>query len=589
MFDAVLVANRGEIAVRIMRACRELGVRSVAVYSEADRDALHVRYADEAYLLGPPPPAESYLHTERLLAAAQRAGVDAIHPGYGFLSENADFAEAVRDAGVVFVGPPAEAMRRMGDKLSARRAALAAGAPVVPGTDEPLDGTASAIGFADDHGYPLAVKAAFGGGGRGMRVVRSQSELRAAVESASREAQASFGRGELYLERYLQRPRHVEVQILGDRDGTVVHLGERDCSLQRRHQKLIEEAPAPGVAAPLRASLGAAAVRIAREVGYHNAGTCEFLLEQDDGDGGSFYFLEMNTRLQVEHPVTELVTGIDLVHAQLRIAAGDGMRLTQDDVQLRGHAIEVRLNAEDPAADFAPGPGRITRLEVPQGPGVRLDSGVSAGSEVPGIYDSLVGKLVVWGEDRDQARHRMLRALDELVIEGVPTVVPFHRFALEHEQFAAARHSTNSVQHEWDLSSLQPHAAARGGTDPPAAVHRATVEVAGRRFEVTVFGDLVPAEGSPKAVQRPRARVAGGARAGATPAGADVVAPMQGTLVKYAVQEGDRVSVGDLVAVLEAMKMENHVTAHRDGMVHDLVFSPGATVESGAVVARIGA
>ncbi|MDP8931957.1 MAG: acetyl-CoA carboxylase biotin carboxylase subunit, partial [Actinomycetota bacterium] len=416
MFDAVLVANRGEIALRVLRACRELGIRSVAVYSEADREAVHVRAADEAYLLGPAPAAESYLHVERVLDVARRAGVDAIHPGYGFLSENTDFVTAVGDAGFVFIGPPAEAMRRMGDKIAAREVALAADVPLVPGTLEPLTAAAEAAAFADEYGYPIALKAAFGGGGRGMRVVRGPRALKDALESATREAAAAFGRGEVYVERYLERPRHVEVQILGDLDGTVIHLGERDCSLQRRHQKLIEEAPAPGVSAELRGRLGAAAVRVAEEVGYHNAGTCEFLLDAD----GTFYFLEMNTRLQVEHPVTELVAGVDLVHAQLRIAAGDGMGIRQEDVRLRGHAIEVRLNAEDPGVGFAPGAGRISRFEVPHGPWVRLDAGVETGSGIPALYDSMFGKLIVWGENRDDARRRMLRALDELVVEGVP-------------------------------------------------------------------------------------------------------------------------------------------------------------------------
>ncbi|MDP9023420.1 MAG: acetyl-/propionyl-CoA carboxylase subunit alpha [Actinomycetota bacterium] len=570
-----------------MRACRELGVRSVAVYSEADRDALHVRYADEAFLVGPASAAESYLATEKLLDVAERAGVDAIHPGYGFFSENADFAEAVQAAGFVFVGPSPHSIRRMGDKLSARRAALAADAPVVPGTPEPLTAVADAVAFADDHGYPVAVKAAFGGGGRGMRVVRSERELRDAVASASREAEAAFGRGEVYLERYLERPRHVEVQVLGDLDGTVIHLGERDCSLQRRHQKLVEEAPAPGVSAALRERLGAAAVRIAQQVSYHNAGTCEFLLANN---GHDFYFLEMNTRLQVEHPVTEFVTGLDLVHAQLRIAAGDGMGLTQDDVSIRGHAIEVRLNAEDPGARFSPGPGQVTRLAVPQGPWVRFDGGVEQGWEIPRVYDSMIGKLIVWGEDREDARRRMLRALDELVVEGVPTVAPFHRLALEHHDFVKATHSTVSVEHEWDLSSLEPHEAMAAGPDGTAAGRTLTVEVDGRRLEVTVFGELADTAGSgvPSVSERVRRRTTGVGGGKVSAGGADVVAPMQGTLVTYAAAEGDTVSAGDLVAVLEAMKMENHVTAHRDGVVHDLRFSPGDTVPSGAVLARIG-
>jgi acetyl-CoA/propionyl-CoA carboxylase, biotin carboxylase, biotin carboxyl carrier protein len=584
VFDAVLVANRGEIAARIVRACRELGVRAVAVYSEADRDALHVSLADEAHLLGPAPAAESYLSTERILEVARDTGVEAIHPGYGFFSENADFAQAVRDAELVFVGPPAEAIRRMGDKLSAREAAIHAEAPVVPGTQEPLTDVDDAVAFAEEHGFPVAVKAAFGGGGRGMRVVTDAGELADAVSSAQREAEAAFGRGEVYLERYLERPRHVEIQVLADQDGTVLHLGERDCSLQRRHQKLVEEAPAPGVSESLREKMGAAAIRIAEEVGYVNAGTCEFLL-----DGEDFYFLEMNTRLQVEHPVTELVTGIDLVHAQLRVAAGDGIGFTQDDVDLRGHAIEVRLNAEDPGSGFAPAPGLITRLEAPQGPWVRLDGGAFSGWEIPGSYDSMFGKLVVWGEDRDDARRRMVRALDELVVEGVPSTVPFHRLAMEHEMYAAAEHSTISVENEWDLSSIAPYgAAAKGDEEEPS--REVTVEVGGRRLTVRVFGELAVSGGSGSdgsVEERARRRADRGDSGAVSGGGADLVSPMQGTVVKYAVEEGDEVTVGDLVVVVEAMKMENHVTAHRAGTVAELTLSAGDNVENGAVLARI--
>ena len=582
VFDAVLVANRGEIAVRILRGCRELGVRGVAVYSEADRDALHVRYADEAYLLGPAAASESYLHTARVLEAATQAGVDAIHPGYGFFSENADFAEAVEAAGFVFIGPPPSAVRLMGDKLSAREAAVAANAPVVPGTDGPVTDVAVAIAFGEEHGYPLAVKAAFGGGGRGMRVVRSAEELQESLDSATREAAAAFGRGEVYLERYLERPRHVEFQVLGDSDGTMIHLGERDCSLQRRNQKLVEEAPAPGMTPELRERMGAAAVRIAQVVGYRNAGTCEFLLDED---GETFYFLEMNTRLQVEHPVTEMITGIDLVHAQLRVASGDGAGIRQEDVRISGHAIEVRLNAEDPGAGFVPGPGLITRFEAPQGPGVRLDGGAFSGWEIPRAYDSMFSKLIVWGADRDIARRRMLRALDELVVEGVPTTVPFHRLAMEHAMFAAGTHSTVSVEREWDLSALQPQQPAEGADEPQGPGRPVVVEVAGRRFEVTVYGDTSGGEARPAA--RSRTRVTEGPRTRMHSAGEDVVAPMQGTVVKYAVAEGDEVRAGDLVVVLEAMKMENHVTAHRDGVVTALLSEPGATVESGTVLAHI--
>ncbi len=584
MFDAVLIANRGEIAIRIARACRELGVRSIGVYSEVDRDAPHVRACDEAYLLGPTPADESYLHTDRILEVAARAGADAVHPGYGFLAENAGFASAVADAGLTFIGPPPEAIEQMGDKISARAVALAAGVPVVPGTREPTSDPDVAIAFGDEYGYPVAVKAMFGGGGRGMKVVHSAGAMREALEAAQREAQAAFGRGECYLERYLERPRHVEIQVLADLDGTMIHLGERDCSLQRRHQKLVEEAPAAGITDALRTRMGDAAVKVAREMGYTNAGTCEFLL---DADGESFYFLEMNTRLQVEHPVTELVTGVDLAQAQLRIASGEGMQLTQDDISLTGHAIEVRINAEEPAAGFVPTPGPIGRLTPPLGPWVRFDTGAESDYEVPRDYDSMIGKLIVWASDRDGARARMSRALDELVIEGIPTTVPFHRLAMTNPQFAAGEHSTSSVEHEWDLSELAPQspAATDGGTETPS--RRVTVEVGGRRLEVTVFGELAvggsSGGGGPKP-RRTRGRSGGG---GAAATSEDLVAPMQGTVVKYAVEIGDTVSAGDTVVVLEAMKMENTIGAHRDGVVTQLAFAAGEVVEAGSPLARI--
>jgi acetyl-CoA/propionyl-CoA carboxylase, biotin carboxylase, biotin carboxyl carrier protein len=588
MFDAVLIANRGEIAIRIARACRELGVRSVAVYSEIDRDALHVRSADEAHLLGPTPAAESYLNVERILETARAAGVDAIHPGYGFLAENADFARAVADAGLTFVGPPPEAIARMGDKLSARAVALAAGVPIVPGTLEPTSDPEVALAFGEEYGYPVAVKAMFGGGGRGMKVVRGAGEMREALEAAQRESQAAFGRAECYLERYLDRPRHVEIQVLADLDGTTIHLGERDCSLQRRHQKLVEEAPAPGLPAHVREAMGTAAIGVAREMGYTNAGTCEFLLDPtEDPQNPSFYFLEMNTRLQVEHPVTELVTGIDLAQAQLRIAAGDGMGITQDDVVLRGHAIEVRINAEEPASGFMPTPGPIQRLVPPLGPWVRLDTGSESGSEVPRDYDSLIAKLIVWAETRDGARARMSRALEDLVIDGIPTTVPFHVLAMTHPQFAAGEHSTSSVEREWDLSGLQPQAPAGDGADPHEPSRQVTVEVGGRRLEVTVFGELGGSGGtssSPAAPRRTRS-AAGAGRASAS--SEDLVAPMQGTVVKYAVEVGDTVAAGETVVVLEAMKMENTIVAHRDGVVTVLGFDAGDVVESGVSLARI--
>ena len=585
MFDAVLIANRGEIAIRIARACRELGVRAVGVYSEIDRDAPHVAAMDEAYLLGAAPASESYLAIEKVIDAAKRAGVDAIHPGYGFLSENADFAQAVADAGLVFVGPPPAAIAAMGDKLSARAVADAAGVPVVPGTREPTDDPEEAIAFGEEYGYPVAVKAMFGGGGRGMKVVNSREEMRDALVAARRESEAAFGRGECYLERYLARPRHVEIQVLADLDGTTIYLGERDCSLQRRHQKLVEEAPAPGLTEAVRAAMGEAAVRVAKEMGYTNAGTCEFLLDED---GETFYFLEMNTRLQVEHPVTEMITGVDLAQSQLRIAAGDGMGMTQDDVTLTGHAIEVRINAEEPAANFMPTPGRIGDFTAPLGPWVRLDTGARANYTVPRDYDSMIAKLIVWAPDRDGARARMSRALDELVIEGLPTTVPFHRLAMTHPQFAAGEHATSSVEREWDLSSLEPQAVGGSDDDDPDTGREVTVEVDGRRVAVRLFGAL-PAGAAPAATAAtsPRRRRGGSGSALAAVSSEDLIAPMQGTVIEVSVEVGAVVAEGDSLLVLEAMKMENAVKAHRAGVVTALPVSAGEVVQSGAVLARI--
>ncbi|MEX2532649.1 MAG: acetyl-CoA carboxylase biotin carboxylase subunit [Nitriliruptoraceae bacterium] len=580
MFEAVLIANRGEIAIRIARACRELGVRSVGVYSEIDRDAPHVRACDEAYLLGATAPAESYLNIERILKVAREANVQAIHPGYGFLSENATFAQAVTEAGFTFIGPPAAAIETMGDKLSARAIAEKAGVPVVPGTAEPTDDPDVGIEFGDKHGYPVAVKAMFGGGGRGMKVVASAGDMRDALEAARRESEAAFGRGECYLERYLEHPRHIEIQVLADLDGSMIYLGERDCSLQRRHQKLVEEAPAAGITPELRKRMGEAALKVAQQMGYTNAGTCEFLL---DSDGETFYFLEMNTRLQVEHPVTEMITGVDLAQAQLRIASGDGMNLTQEDITLNGHAIEVRINAEEPAAGFMPTPGRIVTLVPPLGPWVRFDTGAESGYEVPRDYDSMIAKLIVWAPTRDGARARMSRALDELVIDGIPTTVTFHQLAMHHEQFAAGKHSTNSVETEWDLTGLVAQTSAPSDSDDDTPSRNVTVEVNGRRLAVTVYGELAGAA-EPNGTRK--TRKARGARAVAASSN-DLVAPMQGTVVKLAVEVGDTVSVGDTVAVLEAMKMENAIRAHRDGVITALNTSPGDVVESGSVIASI--
>jgi len=576
VFESVLIANRGEIAVRVARACRELGVRSIAVYSEVDRDAPHVRACDEAHLLGAAAPSASYLDITRVVDVARASGAEAVHPGYGFLAENAAFARAVADAGMTFVGPSPEAIERMGDKLSARAVATAAGVAVVPGTAEPTDDVDVARAFAEEHGYPVAVKAMFGGGGRGMKVVRDAGELEDAMRSAAREAGVAFGRSECYLERYLERPRHVEVQVVGDVDGTVVHLGDRDCSLQRRHQKLIEEAPAPGLAPDVRSALHEAAVLVSREMRYVNAGTCEFLLDED---GRRFYFLEMNTRLQVEHPVTELVTGIDLVHAQLRVASGEGLGFTQDDVTVRGHAVEARINAEDPGAGFVPAPGPVLRLDPPTGPGVRLDSGVRSGGSIPREYDSMIAKLVAWAPDRDTACRRLGAALDELVVEGVPTTVPFHRLAVAHPQFLAVAHATSSVEREWDLSDLEPAAPAEGGAEGARRTEDVTVEVDGRRFEVRVI-TAAPAADAP----RRRAARAGAATAAAT---GELRAPMQGTVIGYAVAEGQRVAAGDAIVTLEAMKMENTLRAPGDGTVTGLDVAPGSVVDAGTLLAVV--
>ncbi|WP_395972557.1 acetyl/propionyl/methylcrotonyl-CoA carboxylase subunit alpha [Actinomadura sp. 1N219] len=590
----MLVANRGEIAGRIIRACRELGVRSVAVYSEVDADAPFVTLADEAYLLGPAPANASYLAIERIIAVAREAGVDAIHPGYGFLAENAAFAHAVADAGLVFIGPAPRAIEVMGDKLSARLVALEAGVPVVPGTADPVTEVEEALAFGAAHGYPVAVKAMFGGGGRGMKVVREAGEMADALESAQREAAASFGRGECYLERYLERPRHIEVQIVADQDGTTVHLGDRDCSLQRRHQKLIEEAPAPGLNPEVRTAIADAAIKVARAMAYVNAGTCEFLL---DADQTTFYFLEMNTRLQVEHPVTELVTGIDLVHTQLRIACGDGMGFKQEDVTVRGHAMEARINAEDPHRGFLPTPGLITTLDPPLGPWARFDTAARSNYEVPSQYDSMIGKLVVWAADRDQARARLRLALDELRITGIPTTVPFHQLAVDHPAFAALTHSTMSVEREWELdqmpaSSTESPSKDLTATAPPSNRghgHRTSREVAltigGETTYVTVYGTTTPRIEDGGMSRRQRERAAGAGNGGSD--GPRLTAPMQGVVVKLAVEDGTTVTAGDLICVLEAMKMENHIHAHRDGVVR-FPHAAGTAVEKGAILATIG-
>jgi len=578
----ILIANRGEIAVRVIRTCREMGIATVAVYSELDREALHVRMADEAYALGGETAAESYLNTEAILDAIAKSGADAVHPGYGFFSENTDFARAITDRGVTFIGPPPEAIEVMGDKISSRIAAEAAGVAGVPGRSEPLTSPDEVVAFGTEVGWPLAIKAAYGGGGRGMKVVASASEAAEAMESAAREAQAYFGRPEIYVERYLGWPRHVEMQVLGDQHGNTLWLGERDCSAQRRHQKLIEESPAPAFPDAVRRAMGEAAVKVSKACGYYNAGTVEFLFQD-----GEFYFLEMNTRLQVEHPVTELVTGLDLVAWQIRIASGEELTFGQDDVARNGHAIEVRLNAEDPSGGrFSPSPGTITKFTAPSGPGVRLDSGYEAGDTVSQFYDNLVAKLIVWAPDREAARRRMLRALGETEITGIATTIPADVAILSHPDFAEAKHSTKWVEEVLDLSALTiaaPEAAAPPGAIP--TVQRdVTAEVDGRRFSVKLWVPDLVAVASPQGVVRPKR--AAQAAAGASGSG-DVTVPMQGTIVKVLVAVGDTVEVGQTICLLEAMKMENAVNAEKDGVIKEVRVSAGASVGAGDIVAVI--
>ena len=583
MFSKVLIANRGEIAVRIIRACREQGVATVAVYSDVDRDALHVRLADEAYALGGVTAAESYLNTEAILSIIERCDADAVHPGYGFFSENANFARAITERGVTFIGPPPEAIEVMGDKISARLAAERVDVASVPGTTDFITDPSEVLAFGAEHGWPVAVKAAYGGGGRGMKVVADAEGAADAVESARRESLAYFGRDELYMERYLSAPRHIEVQVLADSHGNAVYLGGRDCSAQRRHQKLIEEAPAPGLSDEVRAAMGEAAVAVARGCDYTNAGTVEFLFED-----GEFWYLEMNTRLQVEHPVTEMVTGLDLVEQQLRIAAGEALAFTQDDVEIRGHAIEVRINAEDPAGGaFLPSPGRITTLKAPDGFGVRFDTGFEAGDEVSQFYDNLIGKLVVWGADRDTAIRRILRSLGELEVTGVATTTPADVAILEHPDFVAATHSTKWVEETLDLSGV---GSAKGAGDvdtPPGSVrHDTTVEVDGHRIEVSMWvpdpAELGTLGGRPR-------RSSSGRSTGGGVGNGQVAVPMQGTIVKVVVAVGDAVATGDTVCVLEAMKMENDVVADISGSVTEVKVAVGDSVGSGDVVVVIEA
>ncbi len=590
MLQKILIANRGEIAVRVIRAAREMGIATVAVYSELDRESLHVRLADEAYALGGRTAAESYINSEAMLDAIRTSGADAVHPGYGFFAENADFARAVAALGVEFIGPPPEAMDEMSDKVSSRKAAIRGGAPIVPGTTEFAQGAAEIREFGEQHGWPLCIKAAFGGGGRGMKVVQSADEVDEAMASAQREALAFFGRDEVYVERYLVWPRHIEVQLVGDKHGDVVWISTRDCSAQRRHQKLIEEAPAPGLPDGVEDAMGAAAVKAAKAVGYYGAGTVEFIYED-----GEFFFLEMNTRLQVEHPVSEMITDIDLVEWQIRVAAGERLPMTQDEVNARrrGHSIEVRINAEDPAeGKFLPSPGPITKLTPPDGFGIRFDSGYHSGDEISQYYDNLVGKLIVWGRDREVAIARTITALEELEVAGVATTIPADLAILRHPDFAAVRHSTKWVEGQLDLTGVTAQVAAA----PPAAdgdeplVRRATtVEVNGKRFDVTMWvPETAPVAATATPAGRPRAARQPRAGGGATASTGQIAAPMQGTIVKVLVEAGQTVEVGTDLIVLEAMKMENRITADTAGTITDVRVAAGDTVGSGDVLVVIG-
>jgi acetyl-CoA/propionyl-CoA/long-chain acyl-CoA carboxylase, biotin carboxylase, biotin carboxyl carrier protein len=590
MFKKVLVANRGEIAVRIVRALDELGIASVAVYSELDRDALHVKRADEAYLLGGPTAAESYLNVEKILEVIRECGAEAVHPGYGFLAENAPFARACEEAGIVFIGPPASAIEEMGSKTRARELMKAAGVPIVPGTTEPVATVADALKLAKKEiGFPVAVKAAGGGGGKGFRVALTEDKLEEAFQGAAREGEKFFSDPTVYLERYLPDPRHVEVQVLADRQGNVIHLFERDCSIQRRHQKLIEESPAPEwiVTPELREHIGNVGVEAARAVGYVGAGTVEGLLQD-----GEYYFLEMNTRVQVEHCVTEMTTGVDIVKEGIRAAAGEPLSVTQEDVVLRGHAIECRINAEDAAMNFAPAPGRIGSYREPAGPGVRVDSGVGPGSEISPMYDPMVAKLIVWDADRAQATRRMLRALGEYEIEGLKTLIPFHRALLATEQWAQGSTCRDLLEDKEWLKSLavEPPAPAPADEEAEAVEQSYTVEVSGRRFDVKVIGP--PYGGAPAGAPNgaaPAARKPKRAeRKGSAVGGPDALAsPLQGNMWKVLVKPGDAVETGQLLCIIEAMKMENEITAHKAGTITELPITEGASISAGDTIAVI--
>ena len=581
-FSRILVANRGEIAIRVFRACRELGVETVAVYSEADAGAPHVRYADEAVLLGAAAPSESYLNIPKLIDAAKRTGAQAIHPGYGFLAESAPFATAVEEAGLVWIGPPPSAIDAMGSKINSRILMADAGVPIVPGTTEEITDPVRVVELGEQYGWPIALKASAGGGGRGLKVVHEASEAERLLEAAKREGEAWFGNGAVYVEKYVEDPRHVEIQVMADMHGTTVHLGERDCTLQRRHQKIVEESPSPAVNEELRARMGAMAVAAAEAVGYVGAGTVECLLDRH----GDFFFLEMNTRIQVEHPVTELVTGVDLVREQILVAAGQPLSFAQSDIVMRGHAIECRVNAEDPANGFTPSPGKLLRHRPPSGPGIRVESGVEEGGEINDRYDPMVAKLLVWDTSRERAIARMRRALDEYEIVGPKTLLPMHRIVMRAPEFAAGETCAGLVEGAWadacaalaDEPTAAPAQSASGTTIP----RHVPVEVDGRRYDVVLR--LPAAAGAEEARDRIRARQSGGV--GGASEGS-IVSPMQGTVLQLEVAEGDHVEAGQVVAVVEAMKMENEVTSLRDGTVEMVLVQAGQGVQAGQVLLEL--
>ncbi len=578
----VLIANRGEIAVRVIRACKDAGIGSVAVYAEPDRDAVFVRLADEAHALGGSTPAESYLDIAKIIAVAEKTGADSIHPGYGFLAENAVFAQAVIDAGLIWIGPPPAAIEALGDKAKAKHIADRAKAPLAPGTKDPVKDADEVVEFAKANGLPVAIKAVFGGGGRGLKVARTLEEIPDAYESAVREAVTAFGRGECLVEKFLDKPRHVETQCLADQHGNVVVVSTRDCSLQRRNQKLVEEAPAPFLTEAQTTELYESSKRILREAGYHGAGTCEFLVAQD----GTISFLEVNTRLQVEHCVSEEVTGIDLVREMFRIAAGE--ELGYDDPEIRGHSIEYRINAEDGGRNFMPAPGTLSAWSPPSGPGVRLDGGYENGETIPGSFDSLIAKLVVTGRDRTQALERSRRALDEFVVDGMPTVIPFHRAVVDDPAFIGDG-TTFTIYTQWIETDFDNQITPYGGdsaeADEPAERQSVVVEVGGKRLEVVLPGGLGGLASGGAAAKKPKR--SGGKKAGAAASGDAVTSPMQGTIVKIAVEEGQEVAEGDVVVVLEAMKMEQPLKAHKAGTVTGLAAEVGATVTNGAVICEL--